>query len=282
MSAAVEGCLSPDHAKENAMKKILLIAGLLLFGVVPSYAAVQGKEVTYRAGHTRLKGYIAWDSAIKGKRPGILVIHEWWGHNAYARKRARMFAEQGYTALALDMYGNGKQARHPKDAQKFSSEVMQNEAVEKARFEAALKLLQKQETVEPDAIAAVGYCFGGSVALNMARIGEPLKVVLSYHGGLETDHPARGGVVKARIASFTGDADPFIPAKDVEAFRQEMENAGVTYKVVTYPGVKHAFTNPMADKYARKFGLPMAYNAAADKDSWDQGLAILASVFEMD
>jgi dienelactone hydrolase len=271
-----------DHAKENAMKNFLLLAGILFAVIAPAYGAVQGKEVTYRAGHTSLKGYIAWDNAIRGKRPGILVIHEWWGHNAYARKRARMFAKQGYTALALDMYGNGRQARHPRDAQKFSSEVMQNEALEQARFEAALKLLQKQKTVDPDEIAAVGYCFGGAVALNMARIGEPLKAVLSYHGMLETDHPARSGVVKARIASFTGEADPFIPAKDVEAFRQEMDKAGVTYKVVTYPGVKHAFTNPMADKYARKFNLPMAYNAAADKDSWDQGLAILASVFKMD
>lgn len=262
------------------MKTLFAIA-LLMFAVAsPSYAAVHGKEVVYQAGHTRLKGYIAWDTAIKGKRPGILVIHEWWGHNAYARKRARMLAKQGYTALALDMYGNGKQAHHPKTAQKFSSAVMKNEKVEKARFEAALKLLQKQKTVEPDEIAAIGYCFGGSVALNMARIGEPLKLVMSYHGGLKTDHPARGGV-KARVVSFSGEDDPFIPAKDVEAFRKEMNNGGVTYKIVTYPGVKHAFTNPMADKYAKKFKLPMAYNAAADKDSWEQGLKILAAVFDM-
>jgi dienelactone hydrolase len=263
--------------------RILFAVVLLMLAVAsPSYAAVHGKAVIYHAGHTRLKGYIAWDTSIKGKRPGILVIHEWWGQNAYARKRARMLAKQGYTAMALDMYGNGKLAHDPKTAKKYSSSLMRNEKVEKARFEAALKLLQKQKTVEPDEIAAVGYCFGGAVALDMARMGEPLKLVMSYHGELKTDHPAKGGgVVKARIVSFSGEDDPVIPAKDVKAFREEMNNAGVTYKIVTYPGVKHAFTNPMADKYARKFKLPLAYNASADKDSWEHGLKILAAVFDM-
>ena len=179
------------------------------------------------ANGTTLKGYIAYDDAVKGKRPGILVIHEWWGHNEYARKRARMLAEQGYTALALDMYGNGKQAHHPDDAQKFSSEVSKNAKLAKARFDAALSLLKQEPTVDAGNIAAVGYCFGGSVALNMARIGEPLKAVVSFHGGLGTDHPAEAGKVKARIASFTGEDDPFIPAKQVAAFREEMDKAGV-------------------------------------------------------
>ena len=161
------------------MKTLIFFIGLML-AITTAHAAVQGKEVTYSANGTTLKGYIAYDDAVKGKRPGILVIHEWWGHNEYARKRARMFAEQGYTALALDMYGNGKQAHHPDDAQKFSSEVSKNAKLAKARFDAALNLLKKEPTVEADDIAAVGYCFGGSVALNMARMGEPLKAVLSF------------------------------------------------------------------------------------------------------
>jgi dienelactone hydrolase len=261
------------------MKRLLCFIGLMLVAAAAN-AAVQGKEVSYSANGTTLKGYVAYDDAVKGKRPGILVIHEWWGHNEYARRRARMFAEHGYTALALDMYGDGKQAHHPDDAGKFASEVSKNAVLAKARFDAAYDLLSKEETVDADRIAAVGYCFGGSVALNMARIGEPLKAVVSFHGGLGTDHPAEAGKVKARIASFTGEDDPMIPATQVAAFRQEMDKAGVSYKVVTYPGAKHAFTNPEADKYGQEFKLPLAYNAAADKASWEEGLAFLADAFK--
>ena len=261
------------------MKITLCFIGLM-FASVTAYAAVQGKEVSYSANGTTLKGYVAYDDAVKGKRPGILVIHEWWGHNEYARKRARMFAEQGYTALALDMYGNGKQAHHPDDAGKFASEVSKNAVLAKARFDAAYNLLSKEDTVDASRIAAVGYCFGGSVALNMARMGEPLTAVVSFHGGLGTDHPAEAGKVKARIASFTGEDDPMIPSTQVAAFREEMEKAGVSYKVVTYPGAKHAFTNPEADKYGQEFKLPLAYNAEADRASWSEGLAFLADAFK--
>ena len=253
---------------------------VLMLATTAAHAVVQGKEVSYSANGKTLKGYVAYDDAVKGKRPGILVIHEWWGHNEYARKRARMFAEQGYTALALDMYGNGKQAHHPDDAGKFASEVSKNAVLAKARFDAAYNLLSKEDTVDASRIAAVGYCFGGSVALNMARMGEPLKAVVSFHGGLGTDHPAEAGKVKAHIASFTGEDDPMIPAAQVAAFRQEMDKAGVSYKVVTYPGAKHAFTNPDADKYGLEFKLPLAYNAEADKASWTEGLAFLADAFK--
>lgn len=261
------------------MKTLIFFIGLM-FSAEAAQAAVQGKEVSYSANGTTLKGYVAYDDAVKGKRPGILVIHEWWGHNEYARRRARMLAEQGYTALAVDMYGDGKQAHHPDDAKQFSSEVAKNTVLAKSRFDAAFNLLSKEETVDASRIAAVGYCFGGSVALNMARLGEPLKAVVSFHGSLGTQSPAKAGEVKARIASFTGEADPMIPATQVAAFREEMGKAGVTYKVVTYPGVKHAFTNPDADKYGQEFKLPLVYAAAADKDSWDKGLAFLADAFK--
>lgn len=261
------------------MKRSLCFIALM-FAAAAAQAAVHGKEVSYEADGTKLKGYVAYDDSVKGKRPGVLVVHEWWGLNDYARKRARMLAKQGYTALALDMYGGGKQAHHPDDAQKFSSEVSKNEGLARARFEAALTLLKEQKTVDADNIGAIGYCFGGSVVLNMARIGEPLKVVESFHGGLKTTHPAEPGVVKARIASFTGEADPFIPAEQVAAFRQEMDKAGVNYQVVTYPGVLHSFTSPDADKFAKEFKLPMAYNAEADKDSWSKGMALMSEAFK--
>jgi dienelactone hydrolase len=261
--------------------KLILVSLVLFFSATSlSQAAVQGREITYSANGTTLKGYVAFDDAVKGKRPGVLVVHEWWGLNDYARKRARMLAEQGYTALAVDMYGDGKQAHHPDDAGKFASEVSKNAVLAKARFDAAFALLKQEVTVDGNNVAAFGYCFGGTVALNMARIGEPLKAVVSFHGGLGTNTPAESGKVVARIASFTGDDDPMIPAKQVEAFRQEMEKAGVSPKIVTYPGAQHAFTNPEADNYGKEFKLPLAYNAAADKDSWTEGLAFLAAAFK--
>ncbi|MFZ2162036.1 MAG: dienelactone hydrolase family protein [Sideroxyarcus sp.] len=260
------------------MKTLIFFIGLM-FAAGIAQAAVQGKEVSYNANGTTLKGYIAYDDAVKGKRPGILVVHEWWGHNEYARKRARMLAEQGYTALAVDMYGDGKQAHHPDDAGKFASEVSKNAALAKSRFDAAYTLISKETTVDAGNIAAIGYCFGGSVVLNMARIGEPLKAVVSFHGSLKTATPAEAGKVKARMASFTGEADPMIPMEQVAAFRQEMDKADVSYIVVTYPGAKHAFTNPEADKFGQEFKLPLAYDAAADKASWSEGLAFLADAF---
>ena len=261
------------------MKKLLLSLTLICF-TMPVLAAVQGREITYSAGDTTLKGWIAYDDAVKGKRPAVLVVHEWWGHNDYARKRANMLAELGYVALAVDMYGDGKQANHPDDAGKFAGAIAKNRPLAKARFEAAMKLLHKQGNVDGNRMAAIGYCFGGGVVLNMAREGEDLKGVASFHGGLATDTPAQQGRVKAQVRVFTGADDKMIPPTQVESFRQEMDKAGVNYQVVVYPGALHAFTNPDADEYAKKFNMPIAYNAAADKDSWMQLQAFLAEVLK--
>lgn len=260
------------------MSKVCLFLGLLLVTSV-SQAAVQGREVSYQANDTVLKGYLAYDDAVKGQRPGVLVVHEWWGHNEYARKRARMLAEKGYTALAVDMYGDGKLAQHPDEAGKFAMEVAKNSALAKARFDSALALIKAEKTVDANKLGAIGYCFGGSVVLNMARIGEPLKVVMSYHGGLGTEHPAEAGKVVARVASFTGEDDPMIPVAQVAGFRQEMTRAGIRFKAVTYAGAKHSFTNPDADKLGQQFKLPLAYNSAADEASWNEGMAFLADAF---
>lgn len=217
-----------------------------------------------------MKGYLAYDNAIKGKRPGILVVHEWWGLNDYARNRADMLAKLGYTAFALDMYGDGKQTTHPDDAKKFASEVMKNLPLEKARFNAGLDILRKYETVDPHRIAAIGYCFGGGVVLQMARSGVDIAGVASFHGMLATNEPAQAGMVKAKILVMTGADDPFAPADQVAKFKKEMDAAKVDYKVISYPGAKHSFTNPDADKYGKKFNLPLAYNKAADRASWQE------------
>lgn len=261
------------------MKRFAVLVSLCWLLLPAAQAAVQGREVSYQADGVTLKGYLAWDDAIKGKRPAVLVVHEWWGHNAYARKRADMLAELGYTALAVDMYGDGKQASHPDEAGKFATEVSKNLPLAEQRFEAGMKLLRKHETVDGKNLAAIGYCFGGGVVLHMARIGENLKGVASFHGALSTNIPAQPGRVRARIVSFTGEDDAMITAANVAAFRQEMDNAGADYRIVTYPGVKHSFTNPEADELGNKFNLPLAYNAAADKDSWQQMTVFLREVF---
>ena len=260
------------------MNKYLLVM-LCGFFSVAAHAEVKGMDVKYQADGTTLNGYLAYDDAIKGKRPAVLVVHEWWGHNEYARRRARMLAELGYTALAVDMYGDGKQANHPEDAGKFAAAVSKNMPVAKARFEAGMDVLRKDKTVDSREIAAIGYCFGGGVVLNMARMGEELKGVASFHGSLGTDNPAQPGKIKARIISFTGEADPMIGADKVAAFKEEMNAAGADFRVVTYPGVKHSFTNPDADEFGKKFNIPLAYDEAADKDSWKQATEFLREVF---
>jgi len=261
------------------MRKSILFLLLCLAGVHAAWAEVIGKEVSYKGGGVTMKGYLAYDSKARGKQPAVLVVHEWWGHNEYARNRARMLAELGYTALAVDMYGNDKQAQHPDDAGKFAGEVRANRDLARARFEAAMKLVKQQKTVDPTRIAAIGYCFGGSVVLDMARQGLPLVAVASFHGGLSTDVPAEAGKVKARVMVFTGADDPMAPPAQVEAFKAEMDKAGASYKVVSYPGVKHSFTNPDADEYGKKFNMPLAYNAAADKSSWADATKFLAEAF---
>lgn len=244
---------------------LLLVA---LAAVGAARAEVRTEAVEYRSGETVMNGYLAYDDAVQGKRPGVLVVHEWWGHNDYARKRARMLAELGYTALAVDMYGGGKTADHPEDAGRFASEARKDLDVAEARFLAAREVLARHPTVDAGQIAAIGYCFGGGVVLEMARRGVDLDAVASFHGSLATPSPARPGAVKARVLVFTGEADPMVPPEQVSAFEQEMQAAGASYSVVVYPGAKHSFTSPEADALGQKFGLPLAYDAKADAESW--------------
>ncbi|HEC85640.1 MAG: dienelactone hydrolase family protein [Candidatus Parabeggiatoa sp. nov. 2] len=250
--------------------KYLLSAtlALLLTAQLPLHAEIIGKQVDYTADGVTLKGYLAYDNSLQAKRPGVLVVHEWWGHNPYARKRANMLAKLGYTALAVDMYGDGKNTQHPKQAAKFMKKVLKNMAVGKARFMAALDFIKQQHTVERDKVAAIGYCFGGGVVLAMARDGIDLDGVASFHGSLATKTPAQPDKVKAKVLVLHGNADPLTPPKIVKAFKTEMQKAGVDLEFVGYPGVTHSFTNPDADTIGKKYGLPLAYDEAADKDSW--------------
>ncbi|MEW8506643.1 MAG: dienelactone hydrolase family protein [Candidatus Thiodiazotropha sp.] len=249
------------------MNRLVVLLALCCFPLT-LWSAVVGEEVAYNHGATQMKGYIAYDDGIQERRPGILVVHEWWGHNEYARSRAKQLAGMGYTALAVDMYGEGRQASHPKDAGRFATEVKKNMETAAARFQAAMALLQSHKTVARDDISAIGYCFGGGMVLEMARRGLELDLVGSFHGSLPTSSPAAKGAVKAEVLVFNGADDPFVKAEHIEAFMSEMDQAGVKYSFTNYPGAKHSFTNPGADKFGKAFDLPLQYDEAADRQSW--------------
>jgi dienelactone hydrolase len=230
-------------------------------------AEVKTQPVEYKQGDTVLQGFLAYDDAAKGKRPGVLVVHEWWGNNEHARNAATKLAEAGYVAFALDMYGKGKVATHPKDAQEFVQEATKDPATMKARFDAAMAYLKEQAQVDPQRVGAVGYCFGGGVALDMARAGEPLKAVATLHGMLKpSGEPAKKGTIQTRsILVQTGAKDPMVTKDQVIALEKEMKAAGVKVQVITYPNAKHGFTNPNADTAGME---GLAYDAKAEKASW--------------
>lgn len=257
----------------------LLLGLVLALSVAPTFAAVKGEEVAYESGGVVMKGYLAYDDAIKSKRPGVLVVHDWWGHGEYVRGRARALAALGYTALAVDMYGSGKQVEHPDDAGKLSGTVRGNLPVMKARFNAACDVLGKHGTVDARRIAAIGYSFGGSTVLEMARQGVDIAGVVNFYGDLTTQHPAPKGGIKANILVLNAAADAMIPPEQVNKFKQEMAAAKADYKFINYPGTKHLFTRPDADALAKKYNLPLAYDAEADRKSWTEMQAFFKRIF---
>ena len=259
---------------------IRLLAGLILMlSLAPLQAAVQGADVTYTAGGTVLKGYLAYDDAVQGKRPGVIVVHEWWGHDEYARDRARALAKLGYTAFAVDMYGNGKIVDHPDKAGAAMNELLGDAKTLRARFDAALDVLKKHKTTDARRIAAIGYSMGGRIVLQMARDGVDLAGVVGFYGSLDTSSPAKPGKVKAKVLVLNGADDPLVPPAAVDAFKKEMIAAKADYTFVNYPGAKHCFTNPSSDALAAKFKLPFAYDAGADQKSWAEMQTFLKRIF---
>jgi len=256
---------------------IVIVTGLFLLMTIIDAQA--GQEVSYSNEGTTFRGYLAMPANASGAVPGILVVHEWWGHNDYARKRADMLADLGYAALAVDMYGDGKQADHPKTAGEFSHQVMTGGDLMKVRFLAAMDFLKDQGGVDSEKTGAIGYCFGGAVVLNMARAGVDLDGVVSFHGSLqrtvETQKP-----IKTRILVCHGAEDSFIPQEAIDSFKQEMEDAEADYEFISYPGAKHSFTNPEADAKAEKFGIGIAYDKGADQQSWKDMTHFFKETFE--
>ncbi len=265
------------------MKKIMMTVFVWVFFSMQAHAAVQTKEITYKVGETTFIGFMAFDDTVTGKRPGILVVHEWWGHDDYSRKRAKMLAKLGYTAFALDMYGTGKLAKHPEDAKKFMTAAVGQLPEAEKRFKAAYDILIKHKTVDPKKIAAIGYCMGGGIVMHMARTRVlPLDGVVSFHGSFAfaTQTPSKAGQSKAKVLAFTGGADPFIPIESVQAFVKSMTEAGVDFQLKSYPGVQHSFTVPEANKVGKQFSLPLVYDASADKDSWNRMQVFFKEIFK--
>ncbi len=267
---------------------IFLLSMLIVYGctqkkeepVKEEGPSIFSKEVSYSSDGTPLKGYLAYDSSKTGKRPGIIVVHEWWGMNDYARHRADSLAALGYIALAIDMYGSGKTAEHPDNAGKFAQAVMEHMDTAQARFDAGLALLKNQPQTDTSNLAAIGYCFGGGVVLRMALGGAPLNGVVSFHGDLPTQAPKNPDSVKAAILVCNGAADPFNPPEKVTKFRSMMDSAGIAYTFKNYEGAKHSFTNPAADSLGKEFNLPLAYNKQADEQSWKDMKEFFSRIFK--
>ncbi len=254
---------------------------LLAVSLVACYAGlaraeVKTKEVTYTHGGTAFKGHLAWDDAAKGKRPGVLVVHEFWGLNDYARQRAEQLAGLGYVAFACDMYGEGQVTEHPEEAAQFAAAVRQNVPEWQARAQAALKVLRDDERVDPGKLAAIGYCFGGSTALELAYSGADLAAVVTFHAALPVPDETQARAIKAKVLINHGAADAFIPEETCQKVRAALEAAKVDYEFIYYGGAVHSFTVPGSEKVGRK---GMAYDAAADRRSWLEMLRLFDEVF---
>jgi dienelactone hydrolase len=258
------------------LRKVLLPVLLLAADAALAQGAVRVQHVKYQYEGVTLKGFLAYDDAAEGKRPGVLVVHEWWGLNDYARKRATDLAKLGYVAFAADMYGDGKVTEHPNEAMQFASEVRKNIKVWQGRALAGLKILQDNEHVDPTRLAAIGYCFGGSTALELAYSGANLKAVATFHAALPVPDEEQAGAIKAKILVCHGAADKFIPEKTAADFRAALEKAKVDYEMIYLGGAVHSFTVQGADKH----GNPgMAYNAEADRRSWRAMQGLFREVF---
>ncbi len=240
---------------------------------------IQSQVIDYTANGVALQGYLALPENTDSEIPGVIVVHEWNGHSEYVRSRAEQLAALGYVAFALDMYGTGKVAETPQESEALMNDLLQQPKQVVERFDAAMTLLQNHENVDSANIAAIGYCMGGAIVLNMARAGKPLKAVCSFHGLLQTETPMEKGTFTGRLGVFTGGADPMVTPDIVEGFQQEMQNAGVDLEFCSYPDVLHSFTNPVATERGEKFGLPLKYSESADHDSWAKMRVLLAQAF---
>lgn len=237
------------------------------------------ETVSYTADGVTMNSFVVYDEAKEGARPAVIVVPEWWGLNDYSKSRAKQLAGLGYIAMAIDVYGNGKTADNPDSAKVYAMPFYSNPQMTKARFDAALAKLQSYTQTDKARVAAIGYCFGGAQVLNLARMGEDLKGVVSFHGNL-LGVPLDKNLLKADVLVCHGAADPFVPATEVETFKKQMDSVAAPYTFKAYEGATHAFTNPNATAVGEKFKMPIKYDAAADTASWNEMKAFLTKVFK--
>lgn len=248
------------------MIRFILSCMLVLIVASPLFAGIKVEEVEYKigTGEQTFRGYLAYDDAAKDKRPGVVVCHEWWGCNEYAASRARQLAEAGFVAFALDMYGKGNVTTDPKVASGWASGL--DPKVRRERALAGYKLLSQHKMVNSTRIAAIGYCMGGTVALEMARGGADLKAIVCFHtSALTAANPDDNKYIKAKVLICHGDVDAFVEPAQIEGFKKQMADAGVDYQFICYGGAVHSFTNPGADAFKIE---GVKYQAAADRRSW--------------
>jgi dienelactone hydrolase len=257
------------------MKRTLFIVGLLAMAAA-ARGAIQTEVVEYKHGDTPLEGFLAYDNSKSGKRPGILVVHQWKGLGDYEKKRADMLAGLGYTVFCVDIYGKGIRPGEAGEAAAEAGKYKSNRALLRARVNAGLDVLKKHSLTDPRRIAAIGYCFGGTTVIELARSGAEVAGVVSFHGALDSPSPADGRNVKCKVLALHGADDPFVPAKDVAAFEDEMRQAGVDWQLVAYGGAVHSFTDWNAGKDNSKGA---AYNEKADKRSWEDMKQLFAEIF---
>ncbi len=258
------------------MKRFLSLGCVLVFANL-SVAEVKTNAVEYTYDGVTCKGFVAWDDAVKGKRPGVVVVHEWWGLNEDAKNRAKMLAGLGYVALCADMYGDGALTEHPSKAGEMATAVRKNADTWRGRAKAAIEKLQSHEDVDPRRIAIMGYCFGGSTAIQIALTGHPdVKAAISFHGALPTPTVDEAKKIKCKVLVCHGADDTFIKDETIAKFKAAFDEAKVPYTFESYPGAKHSFTVKGIDDKAVK---GLEYNAEADKKSWESMQKVLKEAF---
>lgn len=256
-------------------RTLFLIA--CLAAALAARADVHTELVEYKQGDTVLEGFIAYDTAIPGRRPGVLIVHQWKGLTDYEKKRAEMLARLGYNVLAVDIYGKGVRADNPQAAGALAGKYKSDRALLRARVNAGLDTLRKHELTDPRRIAAIGYCFGGTTVIELARSGAEVAGVVSFHGALDSPTPADGRNIRGKVLALHGADDPFVPAKDVAAFEDEMRQAGVDWQLVAFGGAVHSFTDWNAGNDNSKGA---AYNEKADKRSWEAMKQFFGEIFK--